>query len=253
MTEEHLATGWEPTVPEGDTLLRAALLATADRMRHQVRSLDGRIEEGDGYVLADSGVPNFFLNGAMALRPECIDKAVDAALAFYDGPFAVFSAWPTPDLRSRGLTLAGHPPLMMRPAGGDAPPLPPGLEIRRVADEAGIEDYRKVLEEGFPMPGMSRFLGTSGLTSQAPHWIGYEDGRPVSVAAAFIGTDVVDVEWVATLPDARGRGYGAAVTWKATLADPSRPAVLIASDDGRPVYTRMGYLPIMRWTLWFRG
>jgi hypothetical protein len=48
----------------------------------------------------------------------------------------------------------------------------------------------------------------------------------------------------------RGRGFGAAVTWAATLADPAKPAVLIASDPGRPVYERMGYLRLMRLTMW---
>jgi hypothetical protein len=28
--------------------------------------------------------------------------------------------------------------------------------------------------------------------------------------------------------------------------------VLIASDDGRPLYERMGYLAIERWTAWLR-
>ena len=250
---EALSTGWEPDVAPNDTIVRAALLATADRARHQVRSLGGRVEEGDGYVLTDSGVASFFLNGAVVLRPGCLAAAVDAALAFYEGPFAVFSVWPTEDLRDRGLTLAGHPPLMARPPGGEAPPVPPGLEIREIVDEAGIEDYRSVMEEGFPMPGLARFMGVSGLDDRSRCWVGYEDGRAVSVAAAFITDVVVNVEWVGTMPDARGRGYGAAVTWKATLANPDLPAVLISSDDGRPVYERMGYLPILRWTLWFRA
>ena len=59
------------------------------------------------------------------------------------------------------------------------------------------------------------------------------------------------VELVATLPDARGHGYGEAVTWAATLAAPEVPAVLIASDLGRPVYERMGYLALDRWTFLF--
>ena len=42
------------------------------------------------------------------------------------------------------------------------------------------------------------------------------------------------------------------MTWAATLADPDQPAVLVASDDGRPVYERMGYLAIERWTAWLR-
>ena len=63
---------------------------------------------------------------------------------------------------------------------------------------------------------------------------------------------MTDVEAVATLPEHRGRGVGAAVTWAATLADPAQPAVLIASDAGVGIYRAMGYLPVARWTIWFR-
>ena len=60
------------------------------------------------------------------------------------------------------------------------------------------------------------------------------------------------VENVAVMPAARGRGAGAAVTWAATSAFPSQPAVLIASDDGQPVYARLGYQRLERWTIWLR-
>jgi len=56
------------------------------------------------------------------------------------------------------------------------------------------------------------------------------------------------VEFVATVPEARGRGYGEAVTWSATMAEPDLPAMLIATDMGRPVYERMGYAALARWT-----
>jgi hypothetical protein len=40
------------------------------------------------------------------------------------------------------------------------------------------------------------------------------------------------------------------MTWEATLAWPDLPATLIASDAGRPTYERMGYLSVVRVTLW---
>jgi hypothetical protein len=46
------------------------------------------------------------------------------------------------------------------------------------------------------------------------------------------------VEYVAALPAARG--------------SPETPAALVASDDGRPTYERMGYVAIERWTAWLR-
>jgi hypothetical protein len=36
------------------------------------------------------------------------------------------------------------------------------------------------------------------------------------------------------------------------VADPALPAVLYASDIGRPVYARMGYQTQFRFTLWHR-
>ncbi len=41
------------------------------------------------------------------------------------------------------------------------------------------------------------------------------------------------------------------MTWAATLADPDRNAMLMASDAGAPVYLRMGYFTVLRMTLWF--
>jgi hypothetical protein len=78
------------------------------------------------------------------------------------------------------------------------------------------------------------------------------DGGAVAVGGSHVGHGVNNVEWIATRDEARGRGLGAAVTWAATVADPSLPATLISSDPGRSVYERIGYLAVERWTLWFR-
>jgi len=58
------------------------------------------------------------------------------------------------------------------------------------------------------------------------------------------------IEYVSAMPGVRGRGYGEAMTWPATLADAEAPSMLIASDLGRPTYERMGYLPMARFTVW---
>ena len=83
-------------------------------------------------------------------------------------------------------------------------------------------------------------------------WLGFVDGRPVATAAVHVAAGVNNVEMIATLEEDRGRGYGAAVTWAATTADPTLPAVLVASDLGRSVYERLGYTALTRWTMWLR-
>jgi predicted GNAT family acetyltransferase len=79
------------------------------------------------------------------------------------------------------------------------------------------------------------------------------DGRPVAGSMAINSRGLVAVEMVATLPEARGKGFGAAVTATAALSAPDLPSALIASDDGRSVYERLGFLPISRFTLWAAG
>ena len=37
------------------------------------------------------------------------------------------------------------------------------------------------------------------------------------------------------------------------LDGPSLPAMLLSSEDGRPVYERMGFLPLLRLTFWHRA
>ena len=71
--------------------------------------------------------------------------------------------------------------------------------------------------------------------------------------AAGVTLYVAASNLVATIPDARGRGYGEALTWHAARADPSLPAMLLSSDDGRSIYERMGFLPLQRITLWYRS
>jgi hypothetical protein len=126
-----------------------------------------------------------------------------------------------------------------------------------VTDSEELVTAERVLVEGYPMPELEplargELLAPAILGGPTRVWVGYVDGLPASVAAAHVHAEAVLVEYVAALPWARGRGAGAAVTWAATLADPSLTALLVASDDGRPVYERMGYVAIERWTAWLR-
>ena len=82
------------------------------------------------------------------------------------------------------------------------------------------------------------------------HWVGYLDGVAVATSSAYVGPHHIDVEMISARPEVRGRGVGRAMTAAATVVAPDRPAMLISSDDGRSVYVRLGYVPILRFTLW---
>ena len=172
-------------------------------------------------------------------------------------PYFLVSPFPTPDLSPHGLSLIGHPPVMVRFPGGEAPPPRDGVTVREVHDAEALAVAERVLVEGYPMPELQPFTPGQVLAPPILHgptrvWTAYVDGEPAAVAAAHRAGDAVLVEYVATLDNARGKGAGAAATWAATLCEPDLPAILIASDDGRPLYERMGFVAIERWTAWLR-
>ncbi|HZE66331.1 MAG TPA: N-acetyltransferase [Sporichthyaceae bacterium] len=259
MTAEHLTHGWESDAAESDTLLRRFVLANARHTTFLAERVGGRTAHGPAYSAADPGSAVFFDNMVVLLAPPQyvdFDRVMEELLAFYppERHFCLLSAWPTPDLAEHGLELMGHPPFMLRPPGGTAPPTPAGLTIRQVDSAAMLKEFCAVLLAAFDMPSGEGvpISDPRVLDDSLRLFLGYLDGRPVATAGARISHGLNDVEWVANLADERGKGIGAALTWAATLAEPELPATLISSDDGRGVYERMGYLPMHRFTLWHR-
>ena len=122
-----------------------------------------------------------------------------------------------------------------------------------------LAEYERVLVDGFPLEALQPWQPHATLHPSALHlpgvrmFVGRVDGRGVTGASSIVAHGTNHVEWVATVEEARGRGFGAAITWAATLTDPSVPAMLIATDVGRPVYERMGYVALDRWTFFMRN
>src|SRR6476646_7349074 len=67
-----------------------------------------------------------------------------------------------------------------------------------------------LLTDGYPIPELQpaearRMLGPRALSAPLRLWVGTVEGRPVSVASAYVGEEAVSVFMVATLPHARGK------------------------------------------------
>lgn len=246
-----LRTGWEDDTPSTDSLTLAAVRAMADRSADWATAVGGRVRRNRGVVLADACSPSVFHNVATA--STVVDAGTARAIAdFFPAgrPFLLVTPHSDADLGPARLALIGHPPFMIRPVGGAAPELPPRVAVTEVRDPADLAVWDRVLADGFPAPHSP--APPALLGGAVRFWLAWADGEPVGTALSYVAHDVVDVEAVATLPGHRRRGIGAALTWAATLVDPNLPAVLIASDDGVGVYRDMGYLPVARWTLWYR-
>jgi hypothetical protein len=264
-TDDSLETGYGDNTPDGDNLLNDFARGHAAAFRALAVARGDRMLEQDDLqlTLLDNGSPSPYVNPAVLRRPLDDHEWRDAATVIHEffaqapgGPFIVFSAWPTPDLRSFGFDLIGHPPMMVRPASPVEIPTIAGFEIRQVRDLPNAEDYEAVLVHGYPVPELQPFqpgcfLPERALTTPGwTHYLGVLDGRAVATASAFIDNQHVKVENVSALNDVRGRGIGYAVTAAATATKTDRPAMLIASDAGQPTYDRMGYVALLRYTLW---
>lgn len=262
-TNEELETGYGPSPPPGDNLCNDYSEGLVAGYTALAEARDQRVLVDDELALTDGGSPSLFVNIAVVRQPlteEDWRRAAERMQAFYDevggGPYLVFSAWPTPDLTSLGFGRVGHPPLMFRPVGPLASTPIEGFDVRPVVDAETAHDWEKTLVEGFPLTELAPVQPGCILPVDAVaagswrHWVGYLDERPVATSSANVGSHHVDVEFVAAVEAARGKGIGRAITATATLADPALPAMLVASDMGRSVYERLGYVTFLRFTLW---
>jgi GNAT superfamily N-acetyltransferase len=160
------------------------------------------------------------------------------------------------DLSMGGFTRARLDRWMVRPAGGSPSPPPPGLTIEEVHDVDTLRVFEATSIAGFEVTTtlVPFSLHAPPLLDESRFrmWLGRVDRAPVSVAMAYIGDEVIGVYGVATIPEARRRGFGEALTWAATLGAPDRPAVLQPSRMGDSLYRRMGYEPFADFAVWTR-
>jgi hypothetical protein len=254
---ERLEDGWHTDTGPGDNLLHDHFMGFADYAVAAGRASEKPTLDDDEIGACDLGIPHPFSRLAVLRRPpQDVDDLAERLDAFFSGDalYGVFVPVLAP--LPRGYQLGGHPPFMIRAAGGVAPPVPSSLRIELVADPQRMRDFERTMIGGYPVPELEGSPPGTGFPAGlldlpwARFWVGYEDDRPVATSGALVHHGLNHIEWISALPEVRGRGYGAAMTWAATLADPSLPAALIASDDGRPVYERMGYLPVVRCTFW---
>ena len=259
--DERLTEGWEADVDSHDSMLLAAVRNHAAHVAALGAAMGWRGGRDGPLVAAASGLPHPFANFAVltapATSPEGRAGLVDARrlAAEVGAPLLVLSAWPTPDLRADGFLPVGHPPLMVRLPGGSAPAAAAGVDVVEATDAAAVAEFERSLIEAYPVPELAgiapgSFFGPAVLGSGWRLFVARVDGEVVGTSASYVSDGVQVVEMVSTRGTHRGRGIGAAVTWAATTVDPALPAMLIASDDGQGVYAAMGYLTILRFTLW---
>ncbi|MGW4747555.1 GNAT family N-acetyltransferase [Streptomyces sp. NPDC004290] len=158
-------------------------------------------------------------------------------------------------LRAAGFTAEEPETLMVAEAAALPPdvPLPEGVELRPVTDEAGVRQVVEVHERAFGTDSshlgrqlLDRLAADPGTVTAV---VALAAGEPVSAARMELcpGTDFAGLWGGGTVEGWRGRGlYRALVSHRARIAAERghRYVQVDAADTSRPILQRLGFLAL---------
>jgi GNAT superfamily N-acetyltransferase len=225
-----------------------------------------RVLEPDGVLasLVPAAPERSVMNAVLYRRTDALEAAYDELEAAYAGIGASWTVWVPPGddraaalLGERGHVLDAEPRAMARTLepGAVERPAPDALpEWRRDGDLGAVG---RVNDGSYPFGGDSFSRALQRLPDGAAHiYLASSQGEPVGCLATIDHAGNAEVQMVAVLPQARGKGLAGKLLAHA-LADAaergSRSTTLIATKLGLPVYERAGYRTLGRFQMWERA
>jgi GNAT superfamily N-acetyltransferase len=226
---------------------------------------DGWTRRENGVIAAVSRVPLAALNGVWPERSTLDELAVSALLdevASSGLPYCV-QLRPGSDERlasmiaRRGMVAERQVPLMVLEDSSRLPKAQDvqNLEIRQITPEEGPL-HARIAARGFEAPEhlfvqlmASGLLGLPGVRC----YVGETDGDAVTTGLGVTLGPSVGIFNIATPPEHRGHGFGAAVTARAVtdgLDGGARWSFLQSSSAGYEIYKRLGFLTLEHWDCW---
>jgi hypothetical protein len=253
-----------------DLLLRLSDLNYAESQREFARfSATHVIEESSGLLMTAAGTrfPAAPFNAVSLVGPQTLEpsQVLERAHGFFDPldrGFAVMTKGHSDQAlqsycESQDLPHFGDSPGMLLEAAVAAPVLADGAEIKTVTSIEEAEQFIHVAAHAFEAVGLPVEVAQKLLCQPKawlqPHWQVHmivENGEAVAGAMVLMSHGIAGIYWVATLAEARGRGYGEAVTRSvsnAAFSNGASAVVLQASHFGEPVYRRIGFREITRY------
>jgi GNAT superfamily N-acetyltransferase len=210
-----------------------------------------------------TGISDSFINGVLSthLEPDKVDVAIEETLAHLSSRGATtFSWWTEPGtqptdlgehLLAHGLAYTDGGPGMAVDllALNEDLPTPSHLTIQHVDDTETLEKWAYACIVGFEAPDTEVKTGFDlfthlGFNLPLHSYVGILNGEPVATSQLFLAAGVAGIYVVATVPDARRQGIGAALT-RAALREARamgyRIGILHASPMGEGVYRQLGF------------
>ena len=226
-------------------------------------AVGGRHERLREALFMQTVIPHCLFNSVILSRqdPETIEVALGLAMECTkdNGVPVLWRVGPlaeSAELRAR-LENAGLQPGDPQPAMlADLSELPPRPRIEGlvIGTAVGPEERRtwgQLTIAAFEMDGkLGDAMGAceatipEGLFEDHLRFTAYLEGKPVAVSSLVMTDDIAGVYAVATLPQARKRGIGTAMTLHAMtegLQRGAKMATLQATPMGRPIYESIGF------------
>jgi ribosomal protein S18 acetylase RimI-like enzyme len=251
------------TDTSAEALVTAIRANMGDLFRLMSRAATEEHLENEKFTRWYTPIPHPWFNGVLSTKPyEASDNTfIEATIQYFrDKGVLTFTWWMDPPLQSpdwktalskHGFSFSDDTPGMavdLHTLNTSQPPVD-GLEIRIVTDEESLRTFTNIFTRGYGLPAAweaSIFTQWQKFGFDFPihNYLGYLNGKPVSTACLVYGGGVAGIYNVATLPEARGKGIGAAITLK-PLQDARelgyRIGTLQSSDMGFNVYKKLGF------------
>jgi GNAT superfamily N-acetyltransferase len=134
----------------------------------------------------------------------------------------------------------------------DFPDAPPEGSFRR-SDDAAV--LGPINEAAYGQGGFAAALRHQPEGAHMPIYLAPTEGEPAACLGTLDHEGDCLIAWVATRPEARGRGLASTLT-RAALADARErgctTSTLQSTDAGYPLYARLGYRDLGRLQMWER-
>jgi GNAT superfamily N-acetyltransferase len=219
--------------------------------------------ERDGVVAAvvPAASERSVINAVLYRDAGGLDAAYDELAAAYGEIGAKWTVWVPPGgddaarlLESRGHYLDAEPMAMARELHGVE--RPPADALANWTAEGQLADLGEVNDRSYTFGTHSFSRALQTLPEGAAHvYVARENGSPVGCLAIIDHEGNSEVQMVAVVPEARGKGITRKLLGQA-LADAaergSETSTLIATPLGYPVYERFGFRPLERFSMWER-
>ncbi|UCG69460.1 MAG: GNAT family N-acetyltransferase [Thermoplasmata archaeon] len=127
---------------------------------------------------------------------------------------------------------------------------PEKFNIIRVKDIDTLKIWVKIASICFPMvigkfkDDFFKFESSIGFRNDRISYVGYLEGEPVASSTVFLCSGVAGIYNVGTVPEARRKGIGTAMTWiplKHAVSSGYKVGILHSSRMGYRLYRKMGF------------